>query len=130
MTIKFAQRLFLVAGIYGVAVVAPLLFLEKRLGEADPPPITHPEWYYGFVWVTLAWQIVYLIMWRDPLRFRPMLIPAMLGKAGFAISVFVLVAQQRMAAANAWLPAIDLVLVGLFLWAFISLRVQTWSHAD
>src|SRR5262245_54462729 len=108
MTITFARRLFLVAGIYGMAVVAPLFFLEGLIGEHDPPAITHAEFYYGFVCTTFAWQIVYLMMSRDPLRLRPMLIPAIVGKAGFAVSVFVLLAQGRLAARNVVLPSIDL----------------------
>ena len=125
MTIKFARRLFLGAGLYGMACVAPLFFLERLIGGYDPPLITHAEFYYGFVCVTFAWQIVYLMMARDPLRLRPMLIPAILGKAGFAVSVFVLFAQGRLAAQNVVLPAIDLVLAGLFAWAYVALG----SHA-
>ena len=125
MTIKFARRLFLGAGLYGMACVAPLFFLERLIGGYDPPLITHAEFYYGFVCVTFAWQIVYLMMARDPLRLRPMLIPAIVGKAGFAVSVFVLVAQGRLAAQNVVLPAIDLVLAGLFAWAYVALG----SHA-
>ena len=122
MTIKFARRLFLAAGIYGVVVVSPLFFFEKALGEHYPPPITHPEWYYGFICVTLAWQIVYLMMSRDPLRFRPVLIPAIVGKAGFAITVLVLFAQNRLGAASVWLSSIDLILAALFTWAFLALK--------
>jgi hypothetical protein len=125
MTIKFARRLFLGAGLYGMACVAPLFFLERLIGGYDPPLITHAEFYYGFVCVTFAWQIVYLMMARDPLRLRPMLIPAIVGKAGFAVSVFVLFAQGRLAAQNVVLPAIDLVLAGLFAWAYVALG----SHA-
>ncbi len=128
MTIKLAQCLFLAAGIYGIVVVTPLLFLEKQLGETYPPAITHPELYYGFVWVTLAWQIVYLMMWRDPLRFRPILIPAIVGKAGFAISVLVLIAQKRLSAASVGLPSIDLILAALFVWAFIAMGRPTLSN--
>jgi hypothetical protein len=54
-----------------------------------------------------------------------MLIPAIVGKAGFAISVLVLFAQQRLAAAIVWLPSIDLILAALFVWAFIALGGQT-----
>lgn len=122
MTIKFAQRLLLAAGVYGVVVVAPLFFLENRIGSSYPPAITHPEFFYGFVCGTLAWQIVYLMMSRDPLRFRPMLIPAIFAKAGFATSVFVLFALQRIPAAGVVLPSVDLVLAGLFVWAYVALR--------
>jgi hypothetical protein len=122
MTITFAQRLFLSAGIYGIAVVAPMFFLEHLIGEYDPPSITHAEFYYGFVCTAFAWQIVYLMMSRDPLRWRPILIPAIVGKAGFAFSVFALFAQGRLAVWNLVLPSIDLVLAALFAWAYVALR--------
>jgi hypothetical protein len=121
MTIQFARRLFLSAGIYGMVVIVPLFFLEPFIGEHAPPPITHAEFYYGFVCTAFAWQVVYLMMSRDPLRFRPMLIPAIMGKAGFAVSVFVLYAQGRLAAPDVVLPAIDLLLAGLFAWAYVAL---------
>ena len=48
---KFARIVFLVAGIYGLLVVAPQYFLEARIGRDTPPAITHPEFFYGFVGV-------------------------------------------------------------------------------
>jgi hypothetical protein len=128
MTIKFARCLFLGAGIYGMAVITPMFFLETLIGEYDPPSITHAEFYYGFVCTAFAWQLVYLMMFRDPLRLRPMLIPAILGKAGFAISVLVLFAQGRLKAQNLILPSIDLVLAALFAWAYIALR--SYPHPE
>jgi hypothetical protein len=122
VTITFARRLFLAAGIYGIAVLAPLFLVEHLIGEYDPPSITHTEFYYGFVCTALAWQIVYLMISRDPLRLRPMIIPAILGKAGFGISVYVLFAQGRLGARNLLLPSIDLVLAVLFAWAYVELR--------
>jgi hypothetical protein len=121
MTIKFAQRLFLAAGIYGVAVLVPMFFLEDQIAIHDPPAVSHPEFYYGFVCTALVWQVVYLMMSRDPLRFRPMLIPAVVGKAGFAISVFVLCAANRVPTTRIVLPSIDLLLAVLFVWAFVAL---------
>jgi hypothetical protein len=129
MTITFARRLFLAAGIYGVVVLAPLFFFEQQIGAQDPPAITHPEFYYGFLCAALAWQIVYLMMWHDPLRFRPMLIPGIISKAGFGICVFVLFALQRLPASGLVLPSIDLLLAALFIWAYFSLGRQETSSA-
>jgi len=111
-------------------VLTPLFFLESQIGRLDPPAITHPEFYYGFFWVAIAWQIVYFMLWRDPLRFRPMLIPATLGKAGFAISAFVLCAQGRLAARNLVLPSIDLVFAALFIYAFATLGSHAAAQAN
>jgi hypothetical protein len=130
MTIKFARRLFLVAGLYGMAVLAPLFFLEGPIGVYEPPAITHAEFYYGFVCTAFAWQIVYLMMARDPLRWRPVLIPAVAGKAGFALSVFVLFAQGRLAARSVVLPSVDLLLAALFAWAYVALGAHAQHDAS
>lgn len=124
MSIRFAKRLFLIAGIYGVLAVAPLFFLEGAIGEQYPPAVTHPEFYYGFAFAALAWQAVYLIMSRDPVRFRPMIPAAMIGKVGFGLSVLVLFALGRLPLAGVPLPSIDLVLAALFAWAYMGLRHQ------
>jgi len=50
-----------------------------------------------------------------------MLIPAIIGKARFGISVLALCAQG-LAARNLVLPSIDLVLAVLFAWAHAALR--------
>jgi hypothetical protein len=48
-------------------------------------------------------------------------IPAIVGKAGFAISMFVLFAQKRFSAGNVVLPSIDLGLAALFVWEYVAL---------
>jgi hypothetical protein len=40
--------------IYGLLLMFPIYGLEARIGQRPPPPITHPEYYYGFVGTTLA----------------------------------------------------------------------------
>lgn len=67
---KFAKTVFAVAGIYGLATLLPSYFLEARVGVAAPPPITHPEYFYGFIGVGVAWQILSLVVARDPARYR------------------------------------------------------------
>ena len=49
---KFTRWVFTIAGVYGVVTVAPLYFMEQTIGKQDPPPITHPMFFYGFVGVT------------------------------------------------------------------------------
>ena len=41
----FAKCVFVVAGVYGLAVLLPQYFLEARTGRDCPPAITHPEYY-------------------------------------------------------------------------------------
>jgi hypothetical protein len=51
--------------IYWLVVLLPMYFLEGRIGLDSPPPITHPEYYYGFVGVAVAWQAALLVIARD-----------------------------------------------------------------
>jgi hypothetical protein len=51
---RFSRIVFLIAGIYGLIVLLPGFFGEKMLAEKMPPPITHPEFYYGFFGVVDA----------------------------------------------------------------------------
>ena len=64
-----------------------MYFLEGRIGRDTPPPITHPEFFYGFLGVAVAWQAAFLVIARDPVRFRPLMVPAVLEKAAFALAI-------------------------------------------
>src|SRR6185312_11699284 len=94
---RFAKIVFLVAGVYGLIVLVPQFFLETKIGQDTPPPITHPEFFYAFVCVAVAWQVLFLVLSRDPVRYRPMMIPSILEKIGFPIAVVVLYLQGRVA---------------------------------
>lgn len=118
----FAKRVFTIAGIYGLIVLTPLYFIEERLSREQPPEITHPEFYYGFVGVALAWQIVFLVIGRDPARYRPMMIPSILEKAGYGAAVMVLFALGRTAAAALPWSILDLGLGVLFAIAYVKTR--------
>lgn len=114
----FARRVFLVAAVYGVLVLAPQYFLEGWIGRSDPPPISHPEHFYGFVGVALAWQALFLVIARDPVRFRLAMLPAVLEKLAFGAPALVLYLQGRLAAQVLGAGLIDLVLAVLFLTAY------------
>lgn len=115
----FAKRVFLIAGIYGLVALVPQYFLETRNGLDYPPAINHPEYYYGFVGVALAWQVVFLLMSRDPVRYRLMMIPAVLEKASFGIATIVLYATQRTSAFMLVCGLVDLFLGGLFVISYV-----------
>jgi hypothetical protein len=83
----FARRVFTVAGVYGVLVLLPMLFLEEVVARLAPPGFTHPEFYYGFVGVALAWQLVFLLVGRDPARLRPVMLPAVLEKVVWGVGL-------------------------------------------
>jgi hypothetical protein len=92
---KFAKVVFWIAGIWGFLVILPLYFMFDLIGRKDPPPITHPGFYYGFVGLALAWQIAFCIIATDPTRFRPMMIPSMVEKFTYAPAILILVLQHH-----------------------------------
>ncbi len=115
---RFARFLFLIAGIYGLVALLPYYFLEEKMGLDYPPPITHPEYYYGFIGVAVAWQVLFLILAKDPVRYRLMMIPAVIEKASFGIATAVLYAQGRIPALMLGGGIIDLLLGALFVVAY------------
>jgi len=116
---KFSKIVFLVAGIWGVLVITPLYFMFDLIGQKDPPAITHPGFFYGFVGLGLAWQIAFLFISRDPVRFRPLMIPSMIEKFSYGIAVVVLVLQARMHSSDLVFAATDLLLGVLFVAAYL-----------
>jgi hypothetical protein len=115
---KFARIVFWIAAIWGVLVLTPLYFLFDLIGRQDPPPITHPAFYYGFVSVGLAFQIAFIVIARDPVRLRPMMIPSVLEKLGAGGSFVVLYLQHRLKPGDLALGCVDLLFGVLFLIAF------------
>lgn len=116
---KFARIVFAVASIWGLLLIAPLYFLFNRIGMRDPPPITHPAFYYGFAGLAVVWQLTFLLIASDPIRFRPIMIPAVLEKLAYSVPVILLVAQKRTNFHELLFAAIDLILGVFFLLAFL-----------
>lgn len=111
---NFAKIVFWVAGIWGFLVLTPLYFMLDIIGQKDPPPITHPGFFYGFVGVALVWQVVFIIVATDPVRYRPLMIPSILEKVSWSTAVIVLVMQQRMHQSDLVFAGTDLLLGVLF----------------
>ena len=116
---NFARRVFFIAAVYGLVVLLPQYFLEARIGRDTPPPITHPEYFYGFVGVAVAWQFAFLVISRDPSRYRPIMLAAIVEKASFGIAAIALFASDRLGTQMLAAGIIDLVLGALFVIAFI-----------
>jgi hypothetical protein len=115
---KFARYVFGIAAILGFLMIIPLYFIFNTIGEKDPPPITHPAFYYGFAGLAMVWQVAFLFIARDPIRFRPLMIPAILEKLVYSIPVIILVSQNRMHRNDLVFSATDLFLGILFAVAY------------
>jgi hypothetical protein len=121
---KFARYVFAIAGIYGTIVLLPLYFSFEKTGADYPPAITHPEFYYGFTGVALAFQLVFLIIASDPIRYRPVMLASVVEKFSFGIAGMVLYSQGHLAGPIVIGAAIDLLLGILFIIGF----AKTPSH--
>lgn len=104
---------------YGVLAIAPMYFLESRIAADAPPTITHPEFFYGFIGVTLAWQLAFLVISTDPPRYRLLMLPAMFEKFSFTAAATVLILQGRLSGTVFGAAMLDFVLGVLFVIAFL-----------
>ena len=117
--IRFARIVYLVAGIVGLLEVAPLYFYESTLGRTQPPAITHPEFYYGFVGIALAWQVAFLVISRDPVRFRPLMPVSWIEKLLYPCAVGILYSTGRTRVEMVPAAMLDLVWLALFIVAWV-----------
>ena len=118
---KLASRTFAIAGIYGLIVLLPLYFAEPAIARRTVP-LTHPEYFYGFLGAASVMQLVYLTIARDPVRFRPLMPLAVLAKLNFFIAVVVIYAIGRTSMPALGLVTIDLLIGIGFLIAWLRLR--------
>lgn len=104
---------FLGAGVYGLLITLPL-YNEAGTAQIFPPSVSHPEYYYGFVSTVIAWQVAFIFISRDPLRHRPLIIPAIMEKMFYVASIVALAFQGRVAGAIIGFATIDFIWGALF----------------
>ena len=129
---KFAKWVYRTVGIYGLVVLAPLLFLERAVSQTSPPAITHPEYYYGFAITGVAWQVAFLVISNDSQRFRTVMPVTWIEKT-YGLVAVVLYVQNRGSSQVLVLGLIDLLLGALFVSAYITAtqkRVQVTNVPD
>ena len=116
---KFARYVFLIAGIYGLLVLVPQYFVE-----AAGITITLPEFFYGFLGVAVAFQLVFIIISTDPRKYRLMILPSIVEKFSFAIAVACLVYNGRTSGQIAIGAALDALLGILFIISWFKLAAS------
>jgi hypothetical protein len=116
---KFGKYVFLISGLLGILILFPLYFLESKIGGDFPPAIAHPEFYYGFIGVALACQVLFIIISLDPLKYRLMMIPAIIEKFSYSLAIIILVLQNRVSEVMLGSGLMDLTMGILFSIAFI-----------
>jgi hypothetical protein len=119
---RFAKFTFIGAGIWGITVLTPLFWHVDLTGRRYSVPAEHPDFFYGFLAVAMAWQIAFLVIGIDPARFRPLMIPAIVEKLGYVSVLTVLYSRARISAIDAQAAVPDLLLAILFVAAFVITR--------
>jgi hypothetical protein len=119
---RFAKIVFLVARIYGLLILAPIYFMENAIGQRTPPAITHTEYFYGFLGAGLAWQVLFLVLSADPVRYRAMILPSILEKVSYGIALIVLYSQRRLPLSVLAIGSVDWIFAFLFLAAYFKTK--------
>ncbi len=68
--------------------------------------------------VGLAWQVLFLLLSTDPVRYRPMILPSILEKISFGIALIVVFAQGRVPMSTFAVGSVDWNWAFLFLAAY------------
>jgi hypothetical protein len=120
--VRFAKVVFIGAGVWGIVVLTPLYWLVDLTGREYSPPADYPQFFYGFLSVAMAWQIAFLVIGSNPLRFWPLMIPSVVEKLGHVATVAALYSQARISTADAQAAVPDLLLGILFIVALAKSR--------
>ncbi len=126
---RFARLIFIVAGIWGIAVLTPLYWLTDVTGRPYAAPTDYPHFYYGFLTVAMAWQIAFLLIGTNPARYRLLMLPAMLEKLGYVSVLVVMYSKARIAAVDFQAAFPDGLLGLLFIVAFVRTRPSAQRDA-
>ena len=114
---KAVKSIFLLAAIYGFFVIVPSFFMEGSFARDEP--FTHPQFFYGFMGVALAWQIAFVVIAQDPKRYRPFIFAAIVEKFSFLIASLALFSEGRIVSGDLPAPMIDGIFGIAFIYAFI-----------
>jgi hypothetical protein len=116
--IRLARWIFSLAAVYGIPLFVTWFFHTPHMvGRASSQ---QPEIYYGFAGLGLAWQIAFLLIASDPLRYRPLMLIAAIGEKFLFSGLLVLLLIRGIARPH-WIPAavIDFVLGCGFLLSYV-----------
>jgi hypothetical protein len=119
---KFARIVFITGGIWGIAALAPFYWLVDITGRPYAAPMDYPQFFWGFFSVALAWQCAFLLIGSNPVRFRPLMVPAILEKFGFIGTLAVLLGRGRIPSVDAAAAIPDAVVGLLFIAAFAATK--------
>ena len=116
---RFARIVFRIAGTWGLIILTPLYWLFP--GDAGGPGavFTYGQAYFGFLGVTVAWQIAFFVIASSPVTMRRLMPVAIVEKAAYVLPIAILAAQGRVTGAQASSAVPDFILGSLFVAAYV-----------
>jgi hypothetical protein len=127
---KFARIVYWIAAAYGFVSLVPLYFLLDKVGRDAPPAVTYPEFYYGFLGVTFLWQIVFVLIANEPLRYRSLMPITILEKFVYTVPVCLLYLQGRVNGSILRPSLVDPIFGVLFIVAYLQTAAKQQSIAN
>lgn len=92
----FARWTFAIAATWGFLILGALYFNQANPALVPPPLPNHPDFYFGFLAVGLAWQAAFVILAIDPVKYRLFMIPAVLEKLGYVSTLLALFLRREL----------------------------------
>jgi hypothetical protein len=106
----FARLAYLVAGLWGIIVI-PLGYVSYLTGtDQTLVTIARPEIVHGFFLLALPWQLLFILISRDPARYNPVMPFTVLEKLPFAAVTLSMFARGQVTPVMGFFGAMD----GLF----------------
>jgi hypothetical protein len=116
---RLAGIVFRIAAVWGTVILVPFYFLFVGGPGPSDALFNYPQAYFGFLGVTIAWQIAFWIIGSSPVRFRPLMVAAIVEKVSYVLSVAVLLAHGAVTPAQAASAVPDCVLGCLFVASYL-----------
>ena len=114
IAVRFARSVYLAAAIYGLLAVPPLYLTDA--------PDPHRLMYFAFAGIALVFQGVFLVIARDPRRYRAFVPLTIFEKVSFGVPALAFWSQGKAESAMALGGAIDLALAAVFTVVWLRLR--------
>lgn len=115
----FAKRVFQIAGVWGLLILTVAYAAHFLSGDEWSVVTSHPQYVHGFFLVTLAWQVAFLIIATDPVRYRLLMLAAMLEKFPFTLATILLYTASSVTVSALVVGLVDGVFGVLFAVAYI-----------
>jgi hypothetical protein len=125
-----AKLIFRVAATWGILALTPILFFPNRIGNPVPRPLTEPEYFHGFLALSLLFAILFLVIASNPIRYRPMMPIAILQKLVYPLAIFGLLSTHRAPPTKSFYAGTEFLLALLFILALLKTPKRSKSDID